>query len=861
MKVIKPFTQGLLFRTFEDGGQCHLSVATLGLFPFGGPQALLPEISLWKLVGSELGRNGILDAGMPKPRGEVLVAGRCYAPGGNAVPAARVRLRIGSIDKTLAVFGDRFWRRRLGVFHRISDPRPFTEMDLGYENAFGGSGFKRNPLGKGYAPADGEGGEKVHPLPNVETPRDLIDSPRKRPEPAGFGPLDQTWPQRMKRAGTYDKRWQRERFPGLPEDLDWAFFNAAPEDQQVEGYFEGDDTFAIHGMHPEKAVVEGRLPGIRPRCFLNRKNEEGAVLEEAEMRLDTVWLFPRAERGVAIHRALVEVKDEDAEDVAHLMVAYERLGDDARSFEHYREAFAKRADEDEGYLHLLDERDLIPPGERPGVALLEEEAGSEDEEGVLQENMVRRAAREKEKSREKIRKLGLDPDQYLPEQAPEAPEPNVENLVEIHAFAQKMEAEALARKAEVESRLKEQLAAQGIDYDRFVEQARRSAGGPPKFSAEKHIAQLRAAGLGDAETEEKLRRTEETLRQAYRQHAHRFPPAPPASPEDARRMRGLVQAAHREGRSLSEQDLTGADLSGLDLRGVDMKEALLEGANLGESDLSGADLRGAVLARCDLRGARLVGARMAEACLGEANLEGAHLTDADLSKAAFGKARLSGAELSGATLEGADFMEATLSGVDVSRANLREITFLESDLSGARFVETDVSQCTFLDANLQGVDFTGAKLASTVFVGVKAEKAVFKGADMTKCCAANEASFVEADFEGAELSQAGLRGSDFSGASFAGARMEMADLSECSLKGANLSGVFARQARFEKADLEGADMRSINLFEGSLMKARLVRTDLRGANLYSAECLRAVLEETDLRGANLKMTKIAELVE
>jgi uncharacterized protein YjbI with pentapeptide repeats len=855
MKIIKPLNQGLLFKNFEEKKKYYLSVAIFSFFPLEASSGLLSEIEMWKFTASELGKDAMLDMCMPKPKGEVLVIGKCFAPEGKPVPAYEVRLQIGPVNKTLHVLGDRFWKRKRGIIKTISDPIPFTEMDITYENAFGGPDYERNPLGKGYAPIKTDTGKTIHPLPNIEDPRDLIDSPKKKPDPAGFAPIDLTWPQRFDKAGTYDEKWQRERFPGPAEDMDWTFFNAASEDQHIEGFFKGDEPFEIRGMHPEKSLIQASLPGFKSRCFINQKTKQGEQFKEIDTRLDTVWLFPHVEKGITVYRGVAEVQTDDAEDVLHLLLAYERISDKPRSFQHYCDAFLKRIDEEKGYLQLLDEKDLIPPGEKSGFAALMEEAG-EKQKSVLAQNMAKRAERERDKAREMIKQMGLDPDQFVPEKPPESPQLSIDNLAEIQEFAKKAEVDAMAKKAEMEKTLRKTLAAQGMDYDQVVEQAKKMAGGLPKFSAEKNIAHLRAAGFNDPEIEKKLYQAEEAIKKAYRQFAHQFPPAPLPPAEEVARMREVVVAGYKEGKSFAGQDLTGADLSNLDLKNIDMKDALLEGANLSGADLSGTDLSGCVLARADLSGARFARAKMAEACLGAANLTGAHLKGAELTKAAFGKADLTDADLSGTTMDGADFMEAKLAGANLGRSTLKETLFYENDLSRAVFTEADLSQSQFINATIEAADFTGARLISTLFVGVKGDKAIFRGADMTKACAANEASFAGADLRGANLTQAGLRGSNFSGANFEGASLEMTDLSECNLKGANLYRAFARQARFEKSDLEGANMVSINLLEGSLHKARLVAANLSSANLYGAEVFRAVFGQTILQGANMKKTKI-----
>src|ERR1700733_12516514 len=133
MKTIKPQRLGVLSKTFEAGSACYFTVSALAFFSFEPTSPLLPEVELWKLAAAELPQ-GIVDLGMPKPRGEVLVTGSAFPPGrAQAVAAARVT--IGTVDKTLYVVGDRSWKD--GV---ASDPAPFAEMPLTYDRAFGGPG-------------------------------------------------------------------------------------------------------------------------------------------------------------------------------------------------------------------------------------------------------------------------------------------------------------------------------------------------------------------------------------------------------------------------------------------------------------------------------------------------------------------------------------------------------------------------------------------------------------------------------------------------------------------------------------------------------------------------------------------------
>jgi len=349
MKVIKEETHCLLLNYFGLNNRYYLAVTVMAYFDLKDPANPLKEQEMWPFVQGELGKDAILDMAMPKPRGEAVVWGRCFTPGGEPREASRVSLQIGPIEKDLYVFGDRYWKKAAGMAVTVGAPEPFTEMPVTYAHAFGGAGFDPNPAGKGFLPVMGPNGAEHHPLPNIEVPKHLVGSPSDRPDPAGFAPFDFSWPQRAKKLGTYDNAWFREHWPFYPEDMDWTYFNSAPEDQQIEDFFEGSEAFSVSGMHPKKPVVEGRLPGIRHRLFVNQlvnvaKPEGETVFKEVLTHIDTVWLFPHAEKGIAISRGSVEVKDDEALDVPHLYIVSEVAGQQTGTIEKYHQQFSKAVD-------------------------------------------------------------------------------------------------------------------------------------------------------------------------------------------------------------------------------------------------------------------------------------------------------------------------------------------------------------------------------------------------------------------------------------------------------------------------------------------------------------------------------------
>ena len=349
MKIFKKNEHSLLIKSFGIKDTLYLATTILIFFDLTNPDNPLTEQELWKTIPGELGQGDVLDMGMPKPKGEVLITGKCFAPRGTSRPASEVSFRVGDLRKSLDVFGDRFWQQTGGV-NVISDPHPFEEMEISWQNAFGGKEFDRNPLGKGITPVLSQKGQTLIPLSNIEDPEHLIGSPSDRPEPVGFSPLDLMRPQRFKKQGTYDEKWQRERWPYFPDDMNYEFFNTAPEDQFITGFFAGDETIEIVNMHPDMQVINSHLPRVRVRCFVTKKkslkagHEEDEIFQEATTHIDTVWFFPSILRGVVMYRGTMEILDDEYADVSRIFLASENMADEPESLEYYLEEQKKVLD-------------------------------------------------------------------------------------------------------------------------------------------------------------------------------------------------------------------------------------------------------------------------------------------------------------------------------------------------------------------------------------------------------------------------------------------------------------------------------------------------------------------------------------
>jgi uncharacterized protein YjbI with pentapeptide repeats len=923
MKIVKPLAVSFGFRPFLVLQQQRLCVSSLVGFGLGdGVRRLVADIHLWPAIGEVIA--GAVDEGLPKAHGEVLVYGSCHAPGPFPVRSTTVRLQVtrgrdsssSLVDKQLAVFGDRYWegtaalessKESVPMSLDPSEPIPFREMPLGWERSFGGQDFPKNPLGKGTARLAVEGGIARLPLPNVELPLKLLKSSLDRPDPASFGPIDVSWPQRRARAGSYGGKWLEADFPGFARDTDPAFFGTAPDDQRIEGFFRGDEAYLLENMHPTLPVVRGRLPGVGARVLVRRNGQDRA--EEVSMVLDTVVFLPGKEIGILVFRGQTPVLEDDASDIAVACAACEDL-EAPRPPEHYLAALEKRLDKDRSPLAALNESDLLPPfGASCGIAEL---LGKLEDPNKAHRDRVH--ARALARVRDQLAKANVeDPDAVLAkatEKSPlvkrleQLPDPNDPD--DMAAFAKAMDelrVQGEQQREKAVQRAKDQLDKMerdiveekgGAPTSPEAEQARREAlgkidaarrafsgkppaedapstgEGPPKSRMPAMLAGFRDAGVEpDPTLLEKIIQLDRRALDTYRSSAHHGPAARSLDREARERARRSVIDLRAAGKSFAERDWTRYDLSSLDLRAADLQKTLLEGADLTQTNLAEANLAGGVLAHAILRQTCFDGATLEGANLGAATIEGASFSGAKLRKAFLSKSKVISASFKGADLTGVQWLEAELGAVDFDGAVADGITFLPKavppdsgaprepparvDLTKCRFARARLKRAKFLNVNVGGTDFTEADLEQATFLSARGDTANFCRASLRKLQAVMECSFVGASFDGADLSGAFLRGCNLRGASFEGARLDGADLSGCDLTGANLLRVRAKGVRLIGADLTQAKLAGADLMEGMLQKSTLYGADLSGANLFSANLgLIRVDTETRVHGANLK---------
>jgi uncharacterized protein YjbI with pentapeptide repeats len=878
LKVFKPSKLSVLTRCFELQRRYYMGVSVLAFVPLAAPPALLPEAAMWTFAGKRLGKDGALDASIPKARGEFLIHGSAYAPGGTPTASVAVGVRVGSLIKRLHAIGDRYW---ISGRHS-SDAQPFTELPLTWHNAFGGPEFAHNPIGKGLAEIEVHGA-KVVPLPNVERPEGMVTSTRDRPEPGGFGPLDISWPQRASLAGTYDQHWLENLFPGLARDVDWGIFNLAPLDQQLpEPAWQGGESYEFMNLHPTKPRLLGELPRWTARSFITRvigKGEQKVErFEELQLRLQTLWFFPDAERAVLIYQGSIAIGTDDGADVVQLLIGADPI-EAPRSVEHYKAVIAARLDPEAGSFAALDDKPLLPEGlaDVPDPALVEAEA-LHTREGLMEANLHKKREKEFEEARAFVAAHGLDPDVHGPI-APEPPTPPPKPA-EVPALVAKLMAEAKQtqdqlmadqklRQAEVEKMLDE-LKVPGLD-SAALRKEQEGPVGPPTFSAAAQRAALEAVALhcreqdyindevegmlADKELEERWILGESQLREMYLLGAHMQPPAPAMAEADLADARVCLQKYVEAGRSLRELNLTGGDFRNMDLRNADLSDAWFESARFDGADLRGAKLDKTVLAHASLVGTKFDGASARKANFGKARLTDASAVAVDLSEAILSGASLERADLSRARLSKADLYETEFIGTNASEITAEELVLNETKLAGARLAGAKLERSLFVKLDLDGIDLSGAQLHRCAFVSCTARRANFSraalpGVAFVEACVLDGAAFVEA-----QLPKCNFRGMPLPRADFTAANLDGADFCGCVLTQAKFYRASAREARFDKADLSDASLLAANLMGASFMGATIEGVDLRGANLYGADMAR-VRSDNRVRLDDALLTKV-----
>ncbi len=854
MKTIKPDNMSLMFRSFFAGGIYYLSVSACAFFDLELTQQnerLIHEQQMWPVIEASLGKGEIFDFGVPKEQGEYLVYGSCYSP--EPAGGLEVAVNIGVSAKRLYVLGDCYW-----TMTGISDPEPFTVMPVDYFHAFGGDGFEKNPLGKGIVP-DEEGRTA---LPNIQDRKSLVGSSSDRPDPAGFAAYPMNWPQRMRYMGSVDDMYLIKSWPYFPEGTDPRYFNTAPYDQRINGFFTGDEKIEIFNMHPEKVHTSSELPGLRARIFMHIKEGGTEVFREIKSRPETIWLFPDKQRGILLFRSSTEVASEDYDDVYHCFAQWEKLSDEPKPLDYYYGLFQeeiKPRDEDREALNAEDVS-AEPQGEKVMPETKQTDVASHAEMDPQISAVLKDARTLEANAAAQLKKLGMTPEEAFNKYGSVSVEGNAKTLVELELLVAGLEKQT--------QELMQRFNITGKDIEGIIESKPHS----PTIPADKAIADLRKAGIVNPDLEMQLKEAERLVKEAeknlddikkrskgipmaedMKQPDERQVPSETSLPKKVLTVDDVINR-YKVDRNMRGLDLTDLDLTDQDLKGADFTGSVLERTVFKHAHLDNAVFESARLTGADFTGASLSCSRFTESIATHVCFENACLARSNLSDADF----------TGSIFKRADLTESAMNNTIFENADLEDVVGCKTVAKNALFAGANLSDGDFTGADITGADLSNANLSFAVFVNAVAVKAKFYGASgeqpvfgyamlegsvADKNTLINEGRFTHTNFTGSCW-----EGARLPSAQMVSAILDRSDFSACELQHAVMVFASARYTNFSKADLSSVNMSAINLLKGSLRKSNLTRTDLKFSNLFGVDFYKAKLEKTRLTGANIKRT-------
>lgn len=259
------------------------------------------------------------DGALFKPGTDVVVTGAVFSPTGRALRQWDAALQVGQIHHRVLVTGNRRWSWG-PVRASASAPEPFTAMPICWERCFGGAdptphgaagtAFEpRNPVGTGFRLSGTRQTMDGLALPNFEDPQAPMRSWSDKPIPTGLGFVGRAWAPRVRHAGTYDKAWERERSPVLPEDFDYRFFQAAPGGLALSGHLRGGEPIVLRN------ITQRPLDGFTvPRIRVTFSGFARGRLFKAPGQLDTVVVRSDSRQAILVWRLKYAVALDEAAD-------------------------------------------------------------------------------------------------------------------------------------------------------------------------------------------------------------------------------------------------------------------------------------------------------------------------------------------------------------------------------------------------------------------------------------------------------------------------------------------------------------------------------------------------------------------
>jgi uncharacterized protein YjbI with pentapeptide repeats len=706
LKIVKPDAAEVLVRVFSNSQQQYcLSIGLIQSFALHSSATLpAPHTSLVYAVAAEaLGKNAMLDEGLPKACGEFLLYGAAYPPVGHSGQPLSVKVSVGGLQKQLAVFGD----RTISTLGLRSAPATFSRMPLTPANAYGGKSYPLNPQGKGADKvADPKTTGLQRPMPNVELPDQLMLSATEQPAPAGYWAFTPDSPTRAKLLGRFNDHWLINRWPHLPTDTQADYFQTAPADQRLSQYFRGDEAISLHNLHPQLPFIETALPKSRGRIFVEQqRTAQESIFKELTTHIETVWLLPDQLTGLVLYRAVVAIEDSTAADIKHVYTELEPLGEPPKSLTECHQALAAQTQSawvpeglDSGAAAALEESATV------GTAVGAEVSNNTHRitTGPSREQIIARHARGESFANEDLSGIDLS---------------GLNLLGADFSGAQLAEANFSDARLE-QTNFDRALLSHAVFVNANLVQASMvgASAGHVKFTqCDLSSAILKESDFSHGDfTQAKFNQSDMTL----------------AIFSGSKMQSISALNVIAEQTSFEECSLADANFSHAQLKSASFHTAILTDTNFTQAacqrvDFSGATLSRALFANADLQDSEANTATTFAHCrFTKANLSGVSWAGPCLDDAAFDDAVMDKADITGASLHRVRMprvlaRQACFANVDLTDADLTGINLFEGSLANAKVYNTHLRS-----ANLFGVNFMDAKIVNSDLSGSDIERTI-----------------------------------------------------------------------------------------------------------------------------------------
>lgn len=286
---------------------------------------------------------------------------------------------------------------------------------------------------------------------------------------------------------------------------------------------------------------------------------------------------------------------------------------------------------------------------------------------------------------------------------------------------------------------------------------------------------------------------------------------------------------------LSRANLYNTDLSFFDLHRANFSQANLSNTYLNQANLIQANLQGTNLLGADLRGANLQEANLNYAILRQTHIDSSTVISSKaclvweiVNRGAVGK-NLNGADLSQTNLFRVDFSNA-----DLSFANLREANLSRANFSDAYLPKANLERANLERANLSNTYLSHANLRQANLSGTSLDGAYLRDADLQfvnwQTADINRKTIIESKWYLVwEIANGGAIQKNLSGSDLSNANLRGVDFSEADLNNANLSNSDLRGCRFWRANLNKTNLRGANLCGADFRETNLNKANLQGA--------------------------------